>query len=812
MRLTGCSDGVLDGRATLPWIEQPPDWATGLGVHPVERSLFSCAAAGAWLEFPGSDGADLAVMCGWGPDRTVRAEALHHLLVGPDGPPVQPRGLRLRGVRITGALKLEYAELRCPLTLVNCYLDSPEAVNLHGAKSPGLVLTGCYLTAGLTADGIEATHGLDLSGSTLRGPLVLSGADITGRLRCSGAHLAGSDGSGNALVADQVKVSAGVLLDGGFTADGAVRLPGADITGDLECSGARLNGQDDQGVALFADGLRVQGVVSFDGLVVAAGAVRIPGADIKLQLSCADAKLSGRDGEGIALFAPFIRVGVGLMLNGFKADGAVNLSEAEITGDVVCDGACFASTRGNALMAGGMKVDGNLSLDQSEVSAGAVNLIGADIRGQLSANGARLLGTDSDGDALIADQLRVGASLFLNDRFEAKGAVRFPSANVTGIFDCRHAMITSREGIALNGENLVVDGPVFLDGTEVKGGAVRLRGAAISSWLNCMGVTFDGRDEHGDTFDGAHLKVSGDAKFNNCRASAGLSVKDAEIGGAMDLTGADLAGEPAALSAEGLRVRQEFQWAPRGPVRGRVDLDQACVGRVIDAWTRERPEGHWPPSGWLHLTGFTYEGFGNQDQPSERDRLSRWICKTHTNPEGRQNFATQPYEQLARVYRQAGQEDQARAVLIARQSDLRRYGNLTRPRWVVNWLLDKTIRHGFRPGRAVWLLLGLCGLVTLGLWGAQHQPGAIVPTGTGASVAGVTALSCGPDYPCFYPLGYAIDIVVPIIRVGQSDSWRLLGQGDWRWAYVAASWVATVLGWVFATLAVAGFTGIVRKE
>jgi hypothetical protein len=40
-------------------------------------------------------------------------------------------------------------------------------------------------------------------------------------------------------------------------------------------------------------------------------------------------------------------------------------------------------------------------------------------------------------------------------------------------------------------------------------------------------------------------------------------------------------------------------------------------------------------------------------------------------------FAAQPYEQLIRVYRQAGLEADARRVAIARRNDLSRFGHLT---------------------------------------------------------------------------------------------------------------------------------------
>jgi hypothetical protein len=57
-----------------------------------------------------------------------------------------------------------------------------------------------------------------------------------------------------------------------------------------------------------------------------------------------------------------------------------------------------------------------------------------------------------------------------------------------------------------------------------------------------------------------------------------------------------------------------------------------------------------------------------------------------------------------------------------------------------------------------------------------------------------------------------VDVVVPIINLRQAESWRVDGHAPWGWAYIAVGWVATGLGWAFTTLAVAGYTGLIRKD
>ena len=254
-----------------------------------------------------------AEMQAWADERTVRAAVLRYLLIAEQWP-VDEKGVRLRGVRISGLLDLEAAALRCPLLLDCCYLDADAPACLDYATASRLTLTGCQL-AGLTGEMLTA-RALNLSRSTLSASLRLPGADITGQLGCRGAQLTGTDSDGSALVADRMKVGGGVFLDGGFTAAGTVRLPGADITGQLGCRGAQLKGTDSHGNALVADGLKVSGDVFLDGGFTAAGAVRLPGADITGQLSCSGAQLTGTDSHGNALVADGMEAGGGVVLAG----------------------------------------------------------------------------------------------------------------------------------------------------------------------------------------------------------------------------------------------------------------------------------------------------------------------------------------------------------------------------------------------------------------------------------------------------------------------------------------------------------------
>ncbi len=81
--------------------------------------------------------------------------------------------------------------------------------------------------------------------SKIRGPsfkahgeVSLVSAEISGALRCSGGVF--TNPKGVALSADNVKINRDMFLDENFTAEGLIRLLGADIRGDLDTTGARV--------------------------------------------------------------------------------------------------------------------------------------------------------------------------------------------------------------------------------------------------------------------------------------------------------------------------------------------------------------------------------------------------------------------------------------------------------------------------------------------------------------------------------------------------------------------------------------------
>jgi len=767
-------------RGPVPGAPEPENPEQGYSQREIEMLRF--AEIGEQMDLsPGPFG--LRAMPTEEQERTIRAGVLRQLLVGQQWP-VHARGVRLRGLRISGHLNLEAATLRCPLQLTDCYLDDPDPVVLYHAIVSLLTLNGCHL-AGLEGDSLTVTKDLDLTGSTFTGPLRLPSAEIAGSLICTGARLrAGADGS--ALAASEMKAGDDVLLDGGFTADGGIDLVDAEITGSLTCTGARL-GASPGGSALAADRIKVGKTMSLDRVSARAGALRLAGANIVGRLDCRGAELAGVDDDGSALVAYRMKAGDDVLLgDGFTADGGIDLVDAEIAGSLTCTGAQLAASRdGRALAASRMKAR-NVRLNGSDAAGamqlftadGTIDLTGADI-GDLNCTDAYLRATDipghTKGYALYADGTKVGGNVNLGQKlskFTATGAILLSGADITG--------------------ELILNS-AFLIGTDGKNNALYA-------------------DE---------VKINGNVDLTGIFAAGAVSLKSATVGGSLRLRPKKLAGseykmdkDRIALDASGAKIAQELEWEPEAQVFGLVILEHATVGRLTDNWTGARSEtGFWPPNGQLRLDGLTYMTIGGDNTADLSQRLD-WIRSQYSIPQdGTTSFAAQPYEVLANFYQRAGQDTEARAAALARRRDLRRFGHLTWYRVALNWLLDKTIQYGYQTWRAVLALAVVYAAAVAIFWIAQHHGNLIVPVMATASGHQPPPVGqCTNGYPCFYPVGYAIDTVIPIINVHQATYWGPNGNATWGRALVAFTWVSTVLGWVLATLAVAGYTGLARNS
>lgn len=101
---------------------------------------------------------------------------------------------------------------------------------------------------------------------------------------------------------------------------------------------------------------------------------------------------------------------------------------------------------------------------------------------------------------------------------------------------------------------------------------------------------------------------------------------------------------------------------------------------------------------------------------------------------------------------------------------------------------DWTVAYGYRPGRAALWMAVLWAVSAVAFARADHP--AIKPG----------------EHPNWNPALFSLDLLLPVIDLGQDSYWQL--RGGWQW--FAA--ILILLGWVLATTVAAGATRLLRRN
>lgn len=247
--------------------------------HP-ERRLRRAAASAEPVDFRtgAQEHDEILLGKGWPRERCIRAKVLAGMLVNSGQTPAGAIPvLHIMGARITGRLELGGADVVKTLWLEHCYIE--ESPNLADARTRSIRIVRSYLP-GLNALNARVDGQLDFNETIIEGRLRLINAHVTGELTMNGSKLINSE--------DWTLFAGGLTVDGalfcrhGFESRGRMRLVGAHLNGGAFLDHAHI--VVGEGDALVADDLHVEGRMLCDGLV-ADGAVRLPGARINGQLS-----------------------------------------------------------------------------------------------------------------------------------------------------------------------------------------------------------------------------------------------------------------------------------------------------------------------------------------------------------------------------------------------------------------------------------------------------------------------------------------------------------------------------------------------
>jgi hypothetical protein len=295
---------------------------------------------------------------GWRPERQVQAALILWLCRDPAAVSrVDAAGIQLFGAKITGTLNLSFVSVPFPIRIFRSRLV--DQFLLMSAQIPALYLNGSR-TGPIQAASMNVKVDLFLrDGFTAVGEVRLQGAQIGGDLDCSDGTFKNpprndSPQSGIALSADGIDVKGSALLRK-FIAEGEVRLVGAKIGGNLECSSGTFKNPRlkeplaTSGRALTADGIHVRGGIFLDKQFLAEGEVRFLAARVGVQFACTGGTFRNPPPKDVAGIGTALKTD-GLDVNGdvlfdeqFLAEGEVQVPGARIGGDLNCNLAAFSA-------------------------------------------------------------------------------------------------------------------------------------------------------------------------------------------------------------------------------------------------------------------------------------------------------------------------------------------------------------------------------------------------------------------------------------------------------------------------------------
>jgi hypothetical protein len=193
-------------------------------------------------------------------------------------------------------------------------------------------------------------------------------------------------------------------------------------------------------------------------------------------------------------------------------------------------------------------------------------------------------------------------------------------------------------------------------------------------------------------------------------------------------------------------------------------------------------------------------------------------------------YVTQPYTQLASVYRAIGQDEQANRVLVARAERLGELSSAFSAHGIWYRYFGRLIGYGYEPFRAVkiGIVIVLLGGVVFAIGNRRHLMAETKLAEHVLSQEGEPRL-ISPTYPRFNPLVYSLDVFLPFVNLQQICYWLpgenmagprssrncLLHLGPWslKWSALlrAYLWFQTLAGWTLCTLLAAAVTGIVKS-
>ncbi|MDR3577506.1 MAG: hypothetical protein P4L50_26890 [Anaerolineaceae bacterium] len=304
----------------------------------------------------------------------------------------------------------------------------------------------------------------------------------------------------------------------------------------------------------------------------AVGGVNLSEANIGGDLDCSTAELIAPDDFALNAANATIKGNV-YLTPGFMATGEVCLMGANISGNLDAGGARLDNPSGYTLNLANSTIRGNVNLADKFRSKGFATLISADIGGDLNCQGGHF--ENPLGFSLAADGFTTGGEVYISKGFMAKGVVSFSGASLGGDLVCTGGRFNTPQGYALNAAISTIKGNVFLNTGFNSTGEVCLMGASIAGTLDASAAELDNPKEQDDyTLNAANSTIRGNLNLSdNFKSSGTLNIISADIGGDLNCKAGQFENPQGyALSADGISVKGEVYFSDKFKARGTVSF------------------------------------------------------------------------------------------------------------------------------------------------------------------------------------------------------------------------------------------------
>ena len=713
-----------------------------------------------------------------------------------------------------------------------------------------------------------------VASTEMHGTVNLLGANVGSELTFQNVRF--HNRTEDALFAQGLKVGGRLLLHD-VNSIGEIDLSNATVQGNLSvhdsnCSSIQL-GHGHFESSIFVTSTEMQGIIT------------LLGANVESELFFK--KVTFRNREEQSLFAQGLRIGGRFLLHNVISDSMIDLNNA-IANGIVDFNDCVLSSNNMVLVLENTQLKSGITFRSTNLN-GKLSLVNSVLGGDFDCRDSSF--SDPNHGVLNCAGIRINGRCFLGENSKFEGIVNFEGASISSDCFLRKSNFENVDGFALHGPGLKIGGRLQLIESRFLG-IVQLAGSPIKQEIIIKGCTIDSNKD--TAFNYKNLRAEAGMQICDSNIIGGLLLEGSVVGGDLQLIksritklneysvnatrsvvngnliisngvtsegnvllgssdiGCDFRlgneGEKTRINgnieANNTKIGKDILFGQNCEIDGKINFNASNIGRILGlaeikhvqyssldlsfAKTHILDDSNqsWPDKDNLLLDGFEYERL-SANAPNDVDFRLEWLSLQH---------AVQPYEQLAKYYRNQGRDDDANKIIIAKNQRFHKRYRLGKHTQIISlgyrlkdFVLEK-IDYGYNPWNLMYpgprighIFLCIPAWIGVGIFLSflAYRYNILLPRGEMEYISGTG--SCGrisQKYPRFSCIIYSLDTFIPLMNFHQAEFWLPGYRRDTLRGQIPRSLCSaifrlylcfhTFFGWFLTTLLVVALTGLIK--